>query len=81
MNPRFVCHREWNQLHPFLGPIVVNPIDHVSVSGMASEKEKDSHIVAGPLQRVGQAGVRSADTGITRWPLDFPGSNADPWQM
>ena len=80
MNSRLVSHGQRNQLQAFLCPVIVNPINHVSVCGMASEKEEDSHIVAGPLQRVGQAGVRSANTGITRWPLDFPRSNADAGQ-
>ena len=80
MNPRLVRHRERNQFHAFLGAVVVNPIDHVSVSGMTSEKEQDTHVVAGPLQRVGQTGVGSTYASIARWSFDFPGGNADPRQ-
>jgi hypothetical protein len=44
---------------------------------MASEQEKDGHVVAGSLQGVGETGVRGTDAGVARWPLDFPRCEAD----
>src|SRR5271156_3000574 len=78
VNSRLVRHRQWDQLHSFFCPVVINPIDHIAVGGMTSEQEEDGDVVAGALQRVGQAGVSGTNTRVARRSLDFPRGNTDP---
>src|SRR5271163_4394925 len=77
MNSWLVSHRQRYQLYALLFAIIFNPIDHVAVGRMASEKKQDSYIVARPFQRVGETRVRGADASVARWPLDFPRRDAD----
>src|ERR1700722_15618394 len=80
VNSWLVSHRQRNPPYALFLLVILNPVNHVAVGGMTSEEEEYSHVVAGPFQRVGETGVRSADPSVARRPLDFPRRYAHTWK-